>query len=101
MRCLDLNGTWSQCTPFACKIFVFHTVKASKLRLKQTNYHERKSFVCLDIGYTNNGEQCRNKCKFYGPLYEEKNMCRTLAGDLDYCTLTGEFIINFLFTDRM
>ena len=34
MRCLDLNGTWSQCTPFACKIFVFHTDKASKLPFK-------------------------------------------------------------------
>ena len=54
-------------------------------------------FVFLDMGYTNNGEQCRNRCKFYGPMYEEKNMCRTLAGDLDYCTPTGEFISNILY----
>ena len=34
MRCLDSNGTWSQCTPFPCKMFIFHTDKASKLLLK-------------------------------------------------------------------
>ena len=27
MRCLDYNGTWAQCTPFACKISMFHTLK--------------------------------------------------------------------------
>ena len=69
--------------------------------MKQTNYYEGKFFVSLDIGYTNNGEQCRNRCKLYGPAFEEKNMCRTLAGDLDYCTLTGEFISNFLFTNKI
>ena len=68
--------------------------------MKQTNYNKHIFFVCLDIGYTNNGEQCRNRCKFHGPLYEEKHMCRTLAGDLDYCTPTGEFINNFLFTNK-
>ena len=67
--------------------------------MKQTNYYEGNFFVSLDIGYTNNGEQCRNRCKLYGPL--EKNMCRTLAGDLDYCTPTGEFISNFLFTNKI
>ena len=71
--------------------------------MKQTNYHECKFFVCLDIGYTNNGEQCRNRCKFYGHgwMVEQKNMCRTLAGDLDYCTPTGEFNSNFLFRNKI
>ena len=24
MICLDSNGTWTQCTPFACKIFMLY-----------------------------------------------------------------------------
>ena len=52
-------------------------------------------FLSLDVGYTNNGAQCRTRCKFYGG---SENKCRTGAGDWEweYCTPTGEFFINIL-----
>ena len=42
----------------------------------------------LDVGYTDNGEQCRNRCQFYA---EEFTWCWTVAGHLAAnCTPTGE-----------
>ena len=49
-------------------------------------------FVCLVIGYTNNGEQCRNRCGFYD---ESFNWCWTVDqvdNGWDYCTPNGELI---------
>ena len=43
------------------------------------------------MGYANNGEKCRNICQFHGPGSKEKSMCRTVAGQNQSCTPTGEF----------
>ena len=48
--------------------------------------------LCLDLGHANNGERCRNICQFHGPLSKEKSVCRTVAGQNQGCTPTGEFI---------
>ena len=55
------------------------------------NYH-CIPLLCLDVGYANNGEKCRNKCQFHGPWSKEKSMCRTVAGQNQSCTPTGEFL---------
>ena len=51
----------------------------------------------LDIGYTNNGTQCKNKCQFYG---DSENWCSTGAGeyDWDFCTPTGKFSLETFYT---
>ena len=52
-------------------------------------------FLCLVVGYTNNGEQCKNRCAFYDKSY---NWCYTVDqvdSGWDYCTPTGEFILDF------
>ena len=41
-----------------------------------------KSFP-LDVGYTDNGTQCRNKCDTYGESYY---WCWTVSGEWDNCT---------------
>ena len=53
-------------------------------------------FLCLVVGYTNNGDQCKNRCAFYDKSY---NWCYTVDqvdSGWDYCTPTGEFILDFL-----
>ena len=40
--------------------------------------------ICvLDIQYTNNGEECKNKCQKDGESY---NWCWKISGSWDYCT---------------
>ena len=46
----------------------------------------------LDVGYTNNGEECRNKCGLYG---EPHNWCWTVSGFWDYCTPKGNISVVF------
>ena len=50
------------------------------------------SKLSLDVGYTNNGEECRNTCGLYGTPH---NWCWTVAGDWDYCTPKGEISVIF------
>ena len=96
MRCLDYNGTWAQCTPFDCKISVSYIESTyqtyfSKVNKKITTVYHCTFLLCLDVGYANNGERCRNKCQFHGPWSKEKSMCRTVAGQNQSCTPAGEF----------
>ena len=37
----------------------------------------------LDVGYTDNDTECRNKCDLYGESY---NWCWTVSGEFGYCT---------------
>ena len=49
-------------------------------------------FLCLVVGYTNNGEQCKNRCAFHDESY---NWCYTVDqvdSGWDLCTPTGEYI---------
>ena len=97
MKCLDINGTWAHCTPFSCKTTMFCINKwANKVMKSSCNI-----FVCLVIGYTNNGEQCRNICGFYDESY---NWCWTVDqvdDGWDYCTPTGKFFFVSPVLDNM
>ena len=41
----------------------------------------------LDVQYTNNGEECKNKCQKDGESY---NWCWKVSGSWDYCTPSTE-----------
>ena len=53
-----------------------------------------EKFLYLDVGYTDNGDRCKNRCQFYD---QEYNWCWTVDGDYywDYCTPNGEFCLYF------
>ena len=70
-----------------------HGLIAPPLHVRYSYFlYNKKNYTChffsLDIGYANNGEQCRNRCQFYA---EEFTWCWTVAGHLAAnCTPTGE-----------
>ena len=58
-------------------------------------------FLCLVVGYTNNGEQCKNRCAFHDESY---NWCYTVDhvdSGWDLCTPTGEFILDFFYQKHL
>ena len=47
-----------------------------------------KSYSYTDVGYTDNGTECMNKCGMHDGFLE--NWCSTVDGGWDYCTPPGE-----------
>ena len=47
------------------------------------DFHFVTSSFQLDVGYTDNNTECRNKCDLYGESYY---WCWTVSGELGYCT---------------
>ena len=63
-------------------------------------FFENLNFIAicnlLDVQYTNNGEECKNKCQKDGESY---NWCWKVSGSWDYCTpsVLGKKWKNFAF----